>query len=219
MIALKEAPSIILASASPRRSELLASAGFRFTVSPSRAEEAVDETAPPARQAELLAARKGLGVAKSFPDQFVLAADTVIDLRGELLGKPADRNSAVAMLQRLRGREHRVVTAVFLSRNGRSRVSAVETKVWIRDASDKEIEWYVKTGEPLDKAGSYAIQGLGARLVERIEGCYNNVVGLPLCRVADLLDFFGFSGLPEGPSCFGPDHQPCQRQTGAEARE
>lgn len=219
MIALKEASTIILASASPRRRDLLASAGFRFTVAPSRIEESVDATAAPICQAEMLATLKGLNVAERFPDRFVLAADTVIDLHGELLGKPVDCMSAVAMLRRLRGREHRVVTAVSLSRDGRSNVSSVQTRVWIRDVSDGEIERYAESGEPLDKAGSYAIQGLGGRLVERIDGCYNNVVGLPLCRVVDMLVSFGFPGLEEGPRCFGPDHRPCPLQAGGETRE
>ncbi len=140
-----------------------------------------------------LARQKAETVASRFADALVLGADTVVVAGREILGKPVDPEDARRMLQLLRNRWHFVITGVALidSRNARQEARFVETGVQMADYSDADIEKYIKTGEPFDKAGSYAIQGLGGRLVARVEGCYTNVVGLPVCEVAEMLHEFG----------------------------
>lgn len=188
MLALR-AP-LVLASASPRRRDLLARLGLEFTVSPTDA----DETWPagldlgPATQA--VALRKARAVAAP-PGALVLAADTVVVLDGEVLGKPADPAEAAATLARLSGRTHEVVTGLALAVDGRQTTAHETTRVTFATLTDAEVAAYVATGSPLDKAGSYGIQDdLGALLVERIEGDYFNVVGLPLRRLYDTLRRF-----------------------------
>lgn len=186
---------LVVASASPRRHELLTRAGYDFTVVPAD----IDESAGPAERAsvyvERLARAKAEAVAAGLisgpgttaSDPIVLGADTIVELDGILLGKPAGPADAVATLRRLRGREHRVITAVAIVADGHTTSATRTTTVRFRQLSNQEIDDYVATGEPLDKAGSYAIQGLGGAFVEEIVGSYDNVVGLPVDATSALL--------------------------------
>lgn len=181
---------MILASSSPRRRELLAQIGVRFHTDVAD----IDETPRPGEAAvayvERMALEKAQRVAARHPQEVVLGSDTSVIFNGQILGKPADDKEAVAMLARLSGQTHEVLSAVAVVRGERSRVISVATKVQFRALSDAEIEQYVATGEPRDKAGSYGIQGMGAILVAGIEGSYSNVVGLPLTETAALLNEF-----------------------------
>jgi septum formation protein len=190
--------SLILASASPRRRELLRSLVADFRVVPSDLEETLDPGSPREAavrlaldKARAVAARVG-GEAPGKP-LVVLGADTVVVIEGEALGKPAGPGEARAMLRRLRGRTHEVITAVAVvdARTGRAESVAVVSRVRMADYGEAEIEAYVATGEPLDKAGAYAIQGAGGVLVAGLEGSFSNVVGLPLAETARLLAAFG----------------------------
>jgi len=176
---------LILASASPRRRELLQQLGYRFRVVASDVDERWQEgDASVADHAIRLAREKALAA----PDgAVVLAADTVVHLAGEVLGKPADRAEALATLARLSGREHEVITAVAVCSGGRLAEAVSRTRVWFRDLSEAERIAYWDSGEPADKAGSYAIQGLAAAFITRIDGSYSGVVGLPLFETAALL--------------------------------
>jgi len=185
-----------LASASPRRRELLAQAGYAPEVLRLAAERAVDETPlpgePPLVYVKRLAHDKALaGVAELLatraPDAPVLGADTTVALAGEIFGKPADADEAVAMLSRLSGREHQVLTAVALAEGDRVDLRISVSRVRFAHLSDSQIRAYAATGEPLDKAGGYGIQGRAACFVEHLEGSYSGVMGLPLFETADLL--------------------------------
>lgn len=184
---------VILASNSPRRRELLEQIGMTFTVAPAD----VDESALPGESPEAYAIRVALNKARCAAERagegIVIAADTIVVVGDAILGKPADACDAEDMLALLAGKEHRVVTALVVmdAATGRSATRISVTKVWFRDLSDREIEAYVATGEPLDKAGAYGIQERGALLVEKIEGCYSNVVGLPLSLLGEMLREFG----------------------------
>jgi septum formation protein len=176
---------LVLASASPRRRELL-----RWLVPEYELDVAhVDESARPGEEAAALVARlavaKGEDVAGRRPEAWVLGADTVVEIDGDLLGKPADPREAADMLRRLSGREHRVFTGFTLlaPRGGARHGGIVGSRVLFHDLTPRTIEAYVATGEPLDKAGSYAIQGRGAGLVARVDGSFTNVIGLPLGEV------------------------------------
>ncbi len=173
-------PLLILASSSPRRRELLGALGLRFTV---RAAD-LDETPLPGEDPRdtVLRLAQAKAAARAHPGELVLAADTVVVIDGELLGKPSDPADARRMLGRIAGREHTVLTAVALEESGRDRRAAdvAASRVRMAAMSAEEIAWYVETGEPLDKAGSYAVQGLGALFVEEVFGNYTNVVGLPI---------------------------------------
>ena len=171
---------IILASGSPRRKELLGLICPDFRVEVSGADEHVTETLPPEQLVARLAEKKASEVASRFPEAAVIGSDTVVELDGEILGKPHSREEAVSMLRRLSGREHRVHTAVqILSQVGsRSLVSTAEVHFALM--TDREIEWYVSTGEPMDKAGAYGIQGYACRYITGIRGDYYTVMGLPV---------------------------------------
>jgi len=193
---------LVLASASPRRRELLAQAGFTFTVHPAHIPEDPLEGEDPIAYVTRLAREKAEVVfralsaennAKQESDSepealVVLGADTTVTLDDEILGKPEDAADAARMLHRLSGRTHRVITGVAVVSAQGVEVAAEATAVRFLTLSDQEIDAYVATGEPMDKAGAYAIQGLAARWIPRIEGCYFNVVGLPLALVAAMLD-------------------------------
>lgn len=179
---------IILASASPRRAEILATLGIPFVVVPSDVPEEILAEESGESAAERLAAAKAAQVSRRHPAEWVLAADTLVLLDGEALGKPKDDADAARMLRRIAGREHRVVTAVRLVRGAEKSRGLVDvSRVRIASLSEGEIRWYVATGEPRDKAGSYAVQGLGARFIERVEGSFTNVMGLPARGVYRLL--------------------------------
>lgn len=184
---------ITLASGSPRRRQLLEQIGIReFTVLPSQADEAISPSLPPAAVVKELSMRKAMAVARQVPaGELVLAADTVVALDGAILGKPGSQEEAVGMLIALSGRTHQVYTGLTLLLDGESRTEHEETSVTFRDLSTLEIRAYAATGEPMDKAGAYGIQGLGALLVERLEGDYFNVMGLPVCRLGGMLRDFG----------------------------
>lgn len=186
---------IILASGSPRRRELLENMGIHgFAVRPSAHEEPFDGALPEGEAVEKIALMKGRDAARSAGDgDIVIAADTLVFLDGRPLGKPAGEQEAAAMLRALSGQEHRVITAVAVLRDGREYVTHVTTGVRFRPLSQEEIDWYVGTGEPLDKAGAYGIQGLGGMLIEGIHGDYFNVVGLPVAALAGLLRKAGYN--------------------------
>ena len=176
---------IVLASASPRRQELLVEAGVAFDVVPSRVPEVPRAGEEPVAYALRMASEKASKVARRCPDRWILAADTIVMIDGQTLGKPRDERHAGEMLRLLSGRAHNVVTAfVVLCPGGRiSARQVVVTVVRFRLLSERVIEEYVAGGEPFGKAGGYAIQGAGSRLVERYEGSYSNVVGLPVDEV------------------------------------
>jgi septum formation protein len=184
---------IVLASESPRRKELLERAGLRFSVAASDYEEDLGLDMPPHELAAHLSKGKAASVAGKHPDAVVIAADTFIVLEGKILGKPHTEDEAARMLGLLSGRAHSVITGytVLDTATGREVSESVETRVWFKELTDDEIEAYVKTGEPLDKAGAYAIQGRGASLVQKIEGDYDNVVGLPVDAVLRSLGRLG----------------------------
>ena len=183
---------VILASASPRRLALLQQIGIEATVCPAD----FDEVSGSAVQAEDVVLANAVGkcqaVVKIKGDSLpVIAADTVVVAEGVILGKPQDAEDAIAMLKQLSGKTHKVLTGIAVSYAGEMLAEVCETKVVFRDLKDEEIKNYVATGEPLDKAGAYGIQGKGAVLVEKIDGCYNNVVGLPLTRTQLILAKLG----------------------------
>jgi septum formation protein len=180
---------IILASQSPRRRYLLERAGLKFSVIPSDFDESSIPPAPPKDYVRKLATAKARDVASRHPNSWVIGADTVVVVDGRLLGKPASQTEARSMLQRLSGRTHYVLTGVCICRQSDNRFfeDTVRTDVLFKELTDAEIEWYIQTGEPFDKAGAYAIQGIGTFLVRRIDGSYTNVVGLPVCEVVEFL--------------------------------
>ncbi len=201
-------PALVLASASPRRRELLSGLGIAFTVRPVD----LDETPRPGEEPReyVLRLAREKGAARVGPGELVLAADTIVVLDGDLLGKPRDEADARRMLARIAGREHTVLTGVaLLEVGGEGRRAAmpatVETsRVRMAAMSEAEIAWYVATGEPLDKAGSYAVQGLGALFVEEVFGNYTNVVGLPLPATHRLFAELGYDLLRFRPAAASP---------------
>jgi septum formation protein len=178
---------LILASASPRRAELLRDAGIAFRIEVSNLEEAREPGEAPRAYAERLARDKARVVAQRFPGDQVLAADTIVVVGDAVLEKPADAVDAARMLRELSGRAHEVTTGVCLVVHRKEDVRSETTRVFFRELSEKDIAGYIATGEPMDKAGAYAIQGGAARWVENIEGDYNNVVGLPVALVTQML--------------------------------
>ncbi len=180
---------LILASASPRRIEMLKNVGISFTVIPSKIEESAVSEKQPSKFVSECARLKAMEISERYPDKWVLSADTIVVINSEILGKPRDVRDAVRMLKKLSGRRHRVISAFCLVKKteGKSIVECVETEVKFKILTEREITGYVATGEPLDKAGSYGIQGIGSFLVKEIRGSYTNVVGLPLAEVIDHL--------------------------------
>ena len=185
--------NIILASQSPRRKELLGRMGIRDfeTISPN-VDESVFHGLPPEELVRRLSAEKAAAVAgKVGEDAIVIAADTVVALEGAVLGKPADELDAFKMLSALSGVRHQVYTGVTVCRGGEKQTAHEVTDVTFRELSEEEIEHYIATGEPMDKAGAYGIQGYGALLIQGISGDYYNVMGLPVCRLSGMLARFG----------------------------
>ncbi|HXM67197.1 MAG TPA: Maf family protein [Candidatus Acidoferrum sp.] len=189
---------LILASASPRRQELLRNAGIQFVVQPADIDETPMANESPQNCAERLARDKALAILQSRPQDYVLGADTIVVVDDKTLGKPRDAADAVRMLRLLSGRTHKVITGVCLvtpsmassesTSDGReARTVSETTLVTMGKISDGEIRDYVATGEPMDKAGAYAIQGIASRWIDRIEGDYSNVVGVPVARVYAML--------------------------------
>lgn len=186
---------VILASASPRRVDLLRMMGIRFEQVACDVAEDVDGSLTPAEHVRILSRRKAEHVARGLASGLVIGADTVVAIDGEILGKPADAGEAVQMLTRLSGRTHRVYTGVTLvdAPSGRTLTEVAQTDVAMRKLSQEDIRRYVATGEPMDKAGAYAAQGLAAPFVERVEGCFHNVVGLPLARLWGMFEAIGYN--------------------------
>jgi len=188
---------IILASKSPRRRYLLQQAGLSFRVIPSSIDEASVEIASPETYVRLLSEAKANDVAVQYPDKWVIGADTIVLQEGTILGKPRSLIEARAMIKRLSGQTHRVLTGYTICCKAKSRSfsETIKTDVLFKNLTDEEIEWYIQTKEPFDKAGAYAIQGLGTFLVKSINGSYTNVVGLPVCEVIEFLLKEGVIGL------------------------
>ncbi len=186
---------IVLASASPRRKALLEQIGLAFTVDGDVREDVMPAQGEPQHLAREASLRKARSVAGKHPNSIIIAADTIGFIDGRILGKPHSPDKVRAILRSISGRRHGVITGftVLDTGTGKSVTRSVETAVDIKRLTPAEIDAYVKTGEPLDKAGAYAIQGRGAAIVERIEGDYTNVVGLPLCALAEALKEFGVS--------------------------
>ena len=189
-------PPVVLASASPRRADLLAAAGLTFQVRPAAVDERPLDGEAPVDYALRLALDKARACPASHGD-FVLAADTVVVVDGILLGKPADDEDAAGMLRRLSGRVHDVLTGVAVRHGEREAVAFESTTVTFGPLSDADVAWYVASGEPRDKAGAYAVQGLASRFVIRIDGSYSNVVGLPVALVCRMLAEFESGRLAE----------------------
>ena len=181
---------IILASSSPRRKALMEEAGLSFEVVPSDVDESIREGEVPLEHTKRLACEKARKVGEHVSDGLVIGADTVVVVDGTILGKPVDTEDARRMLRCISGRTHTVVTAFCILdvRTGREVVKACETRVRIKSLSEDEIEDYLRTGESLDKAGAYAVQGVGRRIVEKIDGSYTNVVGLPMDELKRALE-------------------------------
>lgn len=186
---------IILASQSPRRKELLTRMGLTFTVLPAEIEEVIEPGLTPQEAVMSLSRQKGSAVALSHPDALVIAADTIVVFDGRILGKPHSVAQAKEMLTALSGKTHHVCTGFTLWRGQQVETGCEESEVWFRELSEEEIDRYIATGEPMDKAGAYGIQGYGAMLVRGIHGDYFNVMGLPVCRLARLLARFGVDTL------------------------
>jgi septum formation protein len=178
---------VVLASGSPRRHQLLNLIGIEHEVNPANIDETMRPREAPGRHAERLAREKASSVAVRDPDLITIGADTVVVINRKVLGKPADMNDAARMLGMLSGREHTVITAVAVARGRKLRSAIEEVRVKFRRLREDEIEAYIATGEPMDKAGAYGIQGFGATIVERIEGDYFAVMGLPLVRLVGLM--------------------------------
>lgn len=190
--------ALILASKSPRRRELLAQMGLTdFEIHPAVGEELAEPGLTPPELVQALALHKAQEVAEQFaqPSDLVIGADTIVVLDDQVLGKPHNEAHALEMLTALTGREHHVYTGVAVLQDGRELAQVEDTAVWFRDASEAELNRYIATGEPMDKAGAYGIQGRGGLLVSRIEGDYTNVVGLPIVRLAGMLAQFGVTVL------------------------
>ncbi|MFL5522786.1 MAG: Maf family protein [Gemmatimonadaceae bacterium] len=182
---------VVLASASPRRRQLLDLIGIAHEVRPADIDETMRPREAPRRHAERLAREKATKIATRDPDLITIGADTVVVINRKVLGKPRDQAEAVRMLSELSGREHTVITAVAVARGKKLRSAIEEVRVKFRRLRDDEIEAYVATGEPMDKAGAYGIQGYGATIVECIDGDYFAVMGLPLTRLTALMRDLG----------------------------
>lgn len=188
-------PPVILASGSPRRQELLRTIGLAFDIIPSEVDEAAFaiEQLSPADQVIFLAGEKAKAVAEKYPDCLVIGSDTLVAVDSRVLGKPADRDQAFAMLGKLQNREHTVYSAITVIYQGRTEADVLATRVWMKPLSSEEIHRYIDTGEPMDKAGAYAIQGYGSLFVERVEGCYFNVMGMSMALLESLFRRFDLS--------------------------
>ena len=183
---------VILASASPRRFELLNTTGIKFKVIHSNVDESRIVNKDPIKFVKEVAFQKGLKVSKEHWENLVISADTIVLTGNKVLGKPVDEEDAFSMLNMLSAKTHTVITAfaLFLQKYDKSIVELASTDVTMRELHADEIWAYVNTGEPMDKAGAYAIQGQGAMLIDKINGCYSNVVGFPLSKFFTTLDHF-----------------------------
>jgi septum formation protein len=185
--------SLILASASPRRQELLRSVGLKFKIIPAHINENGLAGEGPRQHVKRLAREKAMVIAKKYPEAWVLGADTIVVIDGIVLGKPENKTQARKMLQKLSGREHKVFTGFTIAHVAAEiyRTKVIQSAVQFKTISPKEMDWYVASDEPYDKAGGYAVQGQGAFFIKSIRGSYTNVIGLPLCEVLEELKSFG----------------------------
>jgi septum formation protein len=190
-------PKLILASSSPRRRYLLKQAGLKFSVIPSRFDENSVTLSSPESYVRLLAEGKAKDISMQYPDNWIIGADTIVFIDNSILGKPGSRAEARTMLTRLSGKTHQVITGYCICCKAKDRFfsDSVKTDVHFKKLTEKEINWYINSGEPFDKAGAYAIQGIGTFLVKRINGSYTNVVGLPVCEVLEFLISAGIINL------------------------
>jgi len=186
---------LVLASASPRRRQLFFLLKVPFVAAAADVDEAIEEEESPQEMVCRLSLAKARAVAISYPEGLIVAADTIVALDGDVLGKPADEAEAEAMLRRLRGRKHTVLSGVtvYQPASGRAITELAESAVWMRAYTDEEMTRYAASGDPLDKAGAYAIQHQNFSPVERIGGCYTSVMGLPLCHLARALAQLGLT--------------------------
>jgi septum formation protein len=189
MTSSRNAETIILASQSPRRAYLLEQAGLKFSVIPSPLDEDAIPVSTPSSYVKTLAEAKAKEIACQYPDKWVIGADTIVLIDHIILGKPKSNQEAFSMLKKLSGKIHQVLTGYAIYRHADIDLfsEVVTTDVFFKTLSDREIQWYIQTKEPFDKAGAYAIQGIGTFLVKRINGSYTNVVGLPVCEVIEYL--------------------------------
>jgi septum formation protein len=192
------APLFVLASKSPRRRYLLNQAGLDFLVVPSQVDERKIVINHPESYVIELAKAKAEDIAQKYPESWVIGADTIVVIDDAILGKPQSKNDAQNMLLRLSGRVHQVYTGFAICCKAEKRIfsQVVKTDVLFKELSDEEIQWYIHTPEPFDKAGAYAIQGIGTFLIRSIHGSYTNVVGLPVCEVIEYLIKEGLLGFP-----------------------
>jgi len=190
----KNKAKLVLASSSPRREEILNQLKLKFTIVPGKIDESTYNSSKPEELVKTLAVEKARSVSGLVEDALIIAADTVVVYGDEILGKPADQAEAKEQLKLLSGREHNVITgiAVLDSETGEVLVERNVTRVKMLEFNEEKIDKYISTGEPMDKAGSYGIQGLGGLFVEEIEGSYYSVVGLPIHQLAELLDKFNY---------------------------
>ena len=188
-MAISLSQRFILASASPRRIDLLTGMGLNFDIIPSDIDESPAPQEDPQSHVLRLSKEKAQTIGERHPDGWALGADTIVVIDGEILGKPVDSTEAAQMLNRLSGRTHEVYTGftLFHGRSKKARSQAVRSSVVFRSIPEDEIAWYLSTPEPYDKAGAYAVQGMGAFFIKEIRGSYTNVMGLPLCEVVDMM--------------------------------
>jgi septum formation protein len=187
---------VLLSSGSPRRKELLSLLGIDFEIRVPRIPEVQKPGETPEGFCSRISCEKAKGVSREYPDSLIIGADTIVVIDGRILGKPRDADEAKDFLILLQGREHEVLTGYTVLSGPKCRTNVVATKVFFREMSPGEISWYISTGEPMDKAGAYALQGIGSIFIDRIHGSYTNVIGLPLSHLYfDLKEY----GLRVGP--------------------
>ena len=184
-------PPLILASASPRRRDLLQNLGLTFDIIPADIDETPRTDETPEDLVNRLSTQKAAAIAAEHPESLVIAADTVVTLDGDVLGKPVDKEENQAFIERLSGRTHRVYTGHAVQRGEEVAACVISTEVTFRNLSSHEVAWYTSTGEGMDKAGGYAIQGYGAALISEVRGCYFNVVGLSVANLLELVKEVG----------------------------
>lgn len=208
---MRTLPPLLLASNSPRRRQLLALGGWVFATDVSNSDESLAPDETPEAYVRRLAETKARAVAgRAGPDQVIIGADTTVVINGEILGKPADAAEARFMLRKLRGRTHRVYTGIATLRNGALQTAVCITDVPMRAYSDDEIEAYIRSGDPLDKAGAYGIQNPDFQPVAHMQGCYASVMGLPLCHLTVLLRRLGIPPQADVPGqCQATLHYEC----------
>ena len=203
-----EKPFMILASKSARRRYLLKQAGLSFSVIPSDFDESSVPVTNPDNYVKVLAESKAIDISDKYPESWIIGADTVVVIGGQILGKPISRSDAREMLKRLSGQTHLVLTGYCICCKAKNRFfsETIKTEVLFKNLTDQEIEWYIHTKEPFDKAGAYAIQGLGTFLVKSVNGSYTNVVGLPVCEVIEFLIKEGLLGFDSVKRINNMDH-------------